>query len=35
VFDHPTCHWKPVVEGGLLAEESAQMLRDFFKARRK
>jgi tRNA(Arg) A34 adenosine deaminase TadA len=35
VFDHPTCHWKPVVEGGLLAEESAQMLRDFFRARRK
>ena len=35
VFDHPTCHWKPQVEGGVLAEESAQMLRGFFKARRK
>jgi tRNA(Arg) A34 adenosine deaminase TadA len=35
VFDHPTCHWKPEVEGGVLAEESAQMLRSFFKARRK
>jgi tRNA(adenine34) deaminase len=35
VFDHPTCHWKPQVEGGVLAEESAQMLRSFFRARRK
>lgn len=35
VFDHPTCHWKPEVEGGLLGEESATMLRDFFRARRK
>ena len=35
VFDHPTCHWRPTVEGGVLAGESATMLRDFFKARRK
>lgn len=35
VFDHPTCHWKPTVEGGLLAQESADMLRGFFRARRK
>ena len=35
VFDHPTCHWKPKVEGGLLAQESADMLRAFFRARRK
>jgi len=35
VFDQPTCHWKPQVEGGLLAEESAAMLRGFFKARRQ
>ena len=35
VFDHPTCHWKPQVEGGVLAEESAALLRGFFKARRK
>ena len=35
VFDHPTCHWKPVVEGGVLAQESADMLRGFFRARRK
>lgn len=34
VFDHPTCHWKPVVAGGLMAEESATILRDFFRARR-
>jgi tRNA(adenine34) deaminase len=35
VFDHPTCHWKPLVQGGVLAEESADMLRQFFRARRK
>ena len=35
VFDQPTCHWKPEVEGGVLAEESAQMLRGFFRAKRK
>ena len=35
VFDQPTCHWRPQVEGGVLAEESAEMLRGFFKARRK
>ena len=34
VFEQPTCHWRPSVEGGLMAEESAQMLRDFFRARR-
>ena len=33
-FDQPTCHWRPEVEGGLLAEESATMLKDFFRARR-
>lgn len=33
-FDQPTCHWRPAVEGGLMAEESAAMLRSFFKARR-
>ncbi|MDO1558805.1 tRNA adenosine(34) deaminase TadA [Brevundimonas sp. 2R-24] len=35
VFDQPTCHWRPRVEGGLLAEGSADMLRAFFRARRK
>lgn len=34
VFDQSTCHWKPAVEGGLLAEESAALLRGFFRARR-
>jgi tRNA(Arg) A34 adenosine deaminase TadA len=33
-FEGPTCHWRPAVEGGLAAEESAAMLRDFFRARR-
>lgn len=35
VFDQPTCHWRPTVQGGLLAEESADLLRGFFRARRK
>jgi tRNA(Arg) A34 adenosine deaminase TadA len=35
VFDQPTCHWRPAVEGGVLAAESAAMLRGFFQARRK
>jgi tRNA(adenine34) deaminase len=35
VFDQPTCHWKPAVEGGILAEESAALLKGFFRARRK
>jgi tRNA(Arg) A34 adenosine deaminase TadA len=35
VFDQPTCHWKPEVKGGVLAEESAEMLRAFFRARRR
>jgi tRNA(Arg) A34 adenosine deaminase TadA len=33
-FEQPTCHWRPRVEGGVLAEESAALLRDFFRARR-
>ena len=33
-FDQPTCHWRPEVEGGLLADESAALLRGFFRARR-
>jgi tRNA(Arg) A34 adenosine deaminase TadA len=35
VFDQPTCHWRPEVTGGVLAEESATMLKGFFKARRR
>ena len=34
LFEQPTCHWRPQVMGGVLAEESAEMLRDFFRARR-
>lgn len=34
VFDQPTCHWKPEVAGGLMADQSSLMLKDFFKARR-
>ena len=33
-FDQPTCHWRPRVHGGLMAEESAELLRSFFRARR-
>ena len=34
VFDQPTCHWRPEVEGGVLAAESAALLKGFFSARR-
>jgi tRNA(Arg) A34 adenosine deaminase TadA len=34
-FDQPTCHWRPQVEGGLLAEESSALLKSFFRVRRK
>ena len=34
VFDQPTCHWRPEVTGGVLAAESAALLKGFFKARR-
>jgi tRNA(Arg) A34 adenosine deaminase TadA len=33
-FEQPTCHWRPEVTDGVLAEESAEMLRAFFRARR-
>ena len=33
-FEQPTCHWRPAVEGGVLAEESSQLLKGFFRARR-
>jgi tRNA(Arg) A34 adenosine deaminase TadA len=33
-FEQPTCHWRPEVTGGVLAEESAGLLRGFFRARR-
>ncbi len=34
-FQQPTCHWRPAVEGGVLAEESSTLLKDFFRARRR
>ena len=34
-FEQPTCHWRPKVEGGVLAEESSALLKGFFRARRK
>jgi tRNA(adenine34) deaminase len=33
-FDHPTCHSRPHVAFGLLAQESSALLKDFFRARR-
>jgi len=33
-FEQPTCHWRPAVQGGVMAEESAALLRGFFRARR-
>jgi tRNA(Arg) A34 adenosine deaminase TadA len=33
-FDQPTCHWRPEVAGGLLGEESGELLRAFFRVRR-
>ncbi len=35
IFEQPTCHWRPTVEGGVLAQEAGDMLRAFFRARRK
>ena len=34
VFDQPTCHWRPEVQGGVLAQEAADQLKSFFRARR-
>jgi tRNA(Arg) A34 adenosine deaminase TadA len=33
-FAQPTCHHKIVVESGVLAEESADLLKQFFRQRR-
>jgi tRNA(Arg) A34 adenosine deaminase TadA len=33
-FEQPTCHWRPEVESGVLAEESSALLKGFFRARR-
>ncbi len=34
IFDHPTCHHRPIVIGGVAEQDSARLLSDFFKARR-
>ena len=33
-FEQPTCHWRPHIQGGVLAEESAAVLKSFFRSRR-
>ena len=34
-FKQATCHHRPEVKGGVLADQSARLLKDFFRARRK
>jgi len=34
ILSEPRLNWRPAVAGGLLAEESAELLRSFFSARR-
>lgn len=34
-FEQSSCHHKPTVTRGVLAEECAELLRSFFRARRK
>ena len=34
-FEQPTCHSRPLVASGVLADESSAMLKAFLKARRK
>lgn len=34
-FSQPTCHHAPEVYGGIRASEAAELLRDFFAARRR
>lgn len=34
-FEQATCHWRPSVEQGPLADEAGRLLKEFFKARRK
>ncbi len=33
-FEQPTCHWRPEIVKGPYSEESAEMLKAFFRARR-
>ena len=34
-FSQPTCHWRPGIVSGLMADEAAALLREFFRARRE
>lgn len=34
VFDHPTCHHRPEVVGGVEERRASELLRDFFRDRR-
>lgn len=34
-FEAPTCHHRPTVEYGILAEKSTKLLQDFFQKKRK
>jgi len=34
-FEQPTCHSRPTVTGGVLADESSALLRGFFQVRRQ
>ena len=34
IFDHPTCHHKPEVFGGIEEDACAKLLQDFFKQKR-
>ena len=34
-YQQPTCHWRPQVEHGIMADECGQILKDFFKSKRK
>ncbi len=34
-FEQPTCHSRPLVTSGVLAEQSSAMLKTFFRERRK
>lgn len=34
-FDQATCHWHPEIERGLMAEDCSELLRSFFRRRRK
>ena len=34
-FEQATCHWRPEVTSGILADEASEKLKAFFRARRK